>query len=98
MGKTFLINLNEHNRKITIGQEDDYTTACLLDFPYFKERFKMIATDLSKQQALYADAKNNTTNYFYLKPISRSKRTYSIFFTQNCESISNSHKFIFGLI
>ena len=57
MGKTFLINLNEHNRKITIGQEDDYTTACLLDFPYFKKRFKMIATDLSKQQALYADAK-----------------------------------------
>ena len=25
------------------------------DYPYFKENYKMIAIDLSKQQALYAD-------------------------------------------
>ena len=42
-------------RKITIGQEDDYTTGSLLDYTYFKE--KLIAIDLSKQQALDADAK-----------------------------------------
>ena len=42
-------------RKITIGQEDDYTTGYLLDYTYFKE--KLIAIDLSKQQALDADAK-----------------------------------------
>ena len=36
------------NRKIATGQGDDYTTGCLLDYPYFKEKYKMIATDLSK--------------------------------------------------
>ena len=44
-------------RKIAIGQEDDYTTGCLLDYNYFKKYYKMIATDLSKQQALDADPK-----------------------------------------
>ena len=32
-----------------------YTTGCLLDYPHFKEDHKMIAIDLSKQQALDAD-------------------------------------------
>ena len=43
--------------KITIGQGDDYTTVCLLDFTYFKKYYKMIAVDLSTQQALDADPK-----------------------------------------
>ena len=42
-------------RKIATGQVDDYTTSCLLDYPYFKDSYKMIAVDLSKQQALDAD-------------------------------------------
>ena len=42
-------------RKIAIGQGDDYTTGCLLDYPYFKDHYKLIAIDLSKQQALDAD-------------------------------------------
>ena len=42
-------------RKIVIGQGDDYTTGCLLDYPYFEDTYKMIAVDLSKQQALDAD-------------------------------------------
>ena len=42
-------------RKIATGQGDDYTTGCLLDDPYFKDTYKMIAVDLSKQQALDAD-------------------------------------------
>ena len=42
-------------RKIATGQRDDYTTGCLLDYPYFKDTYKMIAVDLSKQQALDAD-------------------------------------------
>ena len=42
-------------RKIATGQGDDYTTGCLLDYPYFKKTYKMIAVDLSKQQALDAD-------------------------------------------
>ena len=44
-------------RKIATGQGDDYTTGCLLDYPYFKDSYKMIAIDLSKQQALEADTR-----------------------------------------
>ena len=42
-------------RKIAISQEDDDTTGCLLDYPYFANTYKMIAGDLSRQQALDAD-------------------------------------------
>ena len=38
----------ENITRIAIGQGDDYTTGCLLDNTYFKENYKMIATDLSK--------------------------------------------------
>ena len=47
--------LTNENRKIATGQGDDYPTGCLLDYPYFKYSYKMIAVDLSKQQALDAD-------------------------------------------
>ena len=45
----------ENIRKIATGQGYDYTTGCLLDYPYFVNTYKMIAVDLSKQQALDAD-------------------------------------------
>ena len=47
----------ENIRKSATGQGDDYTTDCLLDYIYFKNYYKMIAVDLSKQQALDADPK-----------------------------------------
>ena len=50
MAKTY-----ENIRKITIGQGDDYTTACLLEYSYSKNHSKMIAIDLSKQHTLVAD-------------------------------------------
>ena len=50
MSKTY-----ENIRKIAIGKGDDYTTSCLLDYPYFKENYKMIAIDLSRQNELDAD-------------------------------------------
>ena len=50
MNKTY-----ENIRKIATGKGDDYTTGCLLDYSYFKDHYKMIAIDLSKQQALDAD-------------------------------------------
>ena len=43
-------------RKFATGQGDDYTTDCLLDYTYFKNDYKMIGIDLSKQQALDADS------------------------------------------
>ena len=42
-------------RKTATGQGDDYTTGCLLDYPYFTGNYKIIAIDLSKQQILDAD-------------------------------------------
>ena len=52
-------NLKTYNNviKIATGQDDDYTPGCLLDYPYFKKYYKLIATDLSKQQKLDADPK-----------------------------------------
>ena len=38
--------------KIATGQSDEYTTGCLLDYPYFKKYYKLIAIDLRKQQKL----------------------------------------------
>ena len=61
-GKTFfdkpinsMIKTYKNIRKIATGQGDDYTTGCLLNYSYFKDHYKMITTDLSKQQALDAD-------------------------------------------
>ena len=47
------IENNENLRKIATVS----TTACLLDYHYFKDNYKIIAVDLCKQQALDADAR-----------------------------------------
>ena len=39
-------------RETDTGQGDDYTNGCLLDYTYFKKYYKMVAIDLSKQEAL----------------------------------------------
>ena len=52
MNKTY-----ENIRKIATGKGDDYTTGCLLDYPYFKENYKIIAIDLSRQNELDADTR-----------------------------------------
>ena len=82
----------------TTGQGDDRKTGCVLDYPYFKKYCKIIAIDLSKQQALDADPramqqisftwnldqrKYNVFHYW------RSKRNYFEFVTRICESIRN---------
>ena len=67
----------ENSRKIATGKGDDYTTGCLLDYPYFKENYKMIVIDLSIQQALDFDPRaiqqiNFTAN------LDRAGNTFSI--------------------
>ena len=76
MAKTY-----ESIRKIAIGQGDYYTTSCLLDYTYFKDHYKEIAIDVSKQQELDADQRaiqqinftanvdrdGNTTIFFIIK-------------------------------
>ena len=47
----------DNSRIIATDQCDDYTTGCLLDYPYFKKYYKLIAIDLSKQQKLDVDPK-----------------------------------------
>ena len=39
----------ENIRKIATAQGDDYTTGYLLEYGYFRDNYKMIAIDLSKQ-------------------------------------------------
>ena len=48
---------NENIRKADTGQGDNYTTGYLFDYIYFKNYYKIIVVDLSKQQALDADLK-----------------------------------------
>ena len=43
--------------KITRRQGEDYQTGCSLDYHYFKNYYKLISTDLSKQQKLDASPK-----------------------------------------
>ena len=69
---------------IATGQGDDYTTRCLLDYPYFIENYKMVAIDLSKQQALDADPRaiqeiNFTAN------VNRAGNTTMFFITEEAK-------------
>ena len=75
----------ENIRKIIrLGQGDNYTTGCLLDYSYFKGHYKMIAIDLSKQQALDADPRaiqqiNFTPN------LDRARNTTMFFITDEAK-------------
>ena len=42
-------------RKIATDQGGNYTIGCLLVYPYYKNYYKIIAIDLSKQQKLDSD-------------------------------------------
>ena len=52
-------NIKQYNeiRKLTKGQGEDYTTGCLLDYDYIKNRYKLTAADLSRLKALDANRK-----------------------------------------
>ena len=63
-------------RKIATGQGDDYTIGCLLDCPYFKKYYKLIAIDLNQQQKLVVDPKAmQQINY---RNLSRKKRCNNV--------------------
>ena len=48
------IRADENIQKIATGQGDEYKTGWLLDYPYFKEYYKLVAIDLSKKETLVA--------------------------------------------
>ena len=52
-------------RKTAIGQGDDYTTRFLLDYHYFKDHYRLIVVDLSKQKDLDADSRAFQQIEFY---------------------------------
>ena len=72
-------------------QADDSTTGCYLEYPYFKESYKMTALDLSKQQILTANPRanqqinftgnlnraGNTRIYFILEEARKTKLDFS---------------------
>ena len=105
------VEIKEYNVKIdgrnffdqtinATGQGDNYAAGCLLNYPYFKKYYKMIAIDLSKKQALDADlsaiqqinfAGNLyrvwNTIMFYI--IQEAKKKLFWTFRKNCKSIVN---------
>ena len=44
-------------KKLATVQGENYTTGSLLDYDYIKNRYRLIAVDLSKQKDLDADLK-----------------------------------------
>ena len=46
------MKIYENIRKIATGQREDYITACLLDYLYLKENYKLITIDLTKKQTV----------------------------------------------
>ena len=54
-------------RKVAIGKVDNYATGCLLDYKYFKDFYKLVAIDLSKQKELDADPRAIQQIEFYSK-------------------------------
>ena len=48
-------------RKVSTGQGDNYATLFLLDYAYFKDNYRLIAVDLSKE-SLRCWFKSNSTN------------------------------------
>ena len=95
-GRNFYDNLIESDiekyrelKKVMIGKGEDYTTGSLLDFDYFKNHYKLVAADLSKQKELDADPRaiqqiefkymlgTNSTIYWVLE---KSKETILEFY------------------
>ena len=81
----------ENIRKIATGQGDDYTTGSLLSYQYINDYYKIIAVDLSKQQALdvspiaiqqinftaNVDRAGNTRIYFNLEEVKETFLDFS---------------------
>ena len=71
--KTY-IKTYENIWRIETGQEDDYTTGCLLNCSYFNKLYKMMVIDSRKQQALDADPKAvQQTNFTGNRPEDATK-------------------------
>ena len=68
-----------------MSNNNDYTTGNLLDFAYFKENYRLIATDLSKQAKLKDPQQIN----FIGKLSRRSGTTMFVIIAKSEETIFN---------
>ena len=59
-----LIKQYDEVRKVSTGQSDDYSTEYLLDYVYFKDNYRLIAADLSKQKNLPANPRVSQQTVF----------------------------------
>ena len=84
MEENFMTNLLM--MRVTLGKGDDYTVGCLLDYQYFKDYYKLVACDLSKQAILDSDPRaiqqiefiyklDNNANTQTLTILEKEKRT-----------------------
>ena len=87
MSKTY-----ENIRKIATGKGDDYTTGCLLDYSYFKENYKMIAVDLSRENELDADPGAIQQINFTENLIELEIQQYSLLLKKQKKLFSNFHR------
>ena len=85
------IKTYENIREIATGSGHNYTTDSQLNYPSFKENYKMIITDFSKEQVLDADPKairqidftgnldiaGNTTIFFILEEAKATNLSFS---------------------
>ena len=91
--------------KWSTGYGDDYTTGCLLDYAYFKDHYRPIAVDLSKQKALDVDSTaiqqivfqgvvggaNNTKTAYYSRTIERNNARI---FQRNGKRVVTKYKWL----
>ena len=69
----------ENITKIASGHGDDYANGSLLNCPFFKENYKMIVIDLSKQQALDPDPRA-IQQITFTGNIGRAERAFMFFY------------------
>ena len=80
-----------HEKIIKMSNNDDYTTGNLLDFAYYKENYRLVAIDLSKQTNIkdpqeisFIEGQNNGVTMFSITE--RSEET-TFDFSQNSVKI-----------
>ena len=71
-------------QNIENGKGDNYTSGCLLDYPYFEDRYKMTAIDLSKQQVLDPDPKT-ILQINFSRNLDRDENTTIFFITEGAK-------------
>ena len=101
-----IIKQYDEIRKVSTGYGDDYTTGCWLDYTYFKNNYRLIEVDLSKQKALDADPRtiqqiafqgvvggddNTKTRPYYSWTTKRNKTRI---FQKNSKSVVTTYKWL----